>query len=143
MKNKGAPKTAGCFHVAMAGIDHGKKFKKVRPPKTTKRELSDLTVFAIGLIHVFTKEPITTDNMAEISKRYKKPDGNLYSSRKLYNEFLNIAKEESQRLRQDPKKSLINHYLRCINWLNSKGNRPAEKAAKKELDELRNKQVNN
>jgi hypothetical protein len=116
-----------------------KKIIKLPNPNTTKRELTDLTAIAIGLIHVFTGEPIDTDNMGEISERYKKPDGTFYKPRNLYNEYGLIPATEKERLRQKPTKTLINHYKRCIHWLNSKGIKHAENTANKELQELQNK----
>jgi hypothetical protein len=112
---------------------------KIPNPRTTKRELTDLSAIAICLIHVFIGQPITTDNMAEISERYKKPDGTQYSPVNLYNEYLNIPETREQRLRQDPTNTLINHYKRCINWLKNNGRKTAEMAANKELQELQNR----
>jgi hypothetical protein len=125
----------------MAAIGKSKEVIKEPSPLTTKRELTDLTAVAIALIHVFTKERITMENRDKIATRYKKPNGEPYSPAKLYNEFLLIA-EKKERLRQKPTKTLFNHYIRCINWLKSKGLTTAQKAAISELKDLQTKQVN-
>jgi hypothetical protein len=126
----------------MAAIGKSKEVIKEPSPLTTKRELTDLTAVAIALIHVFTEDPITMENRDKIATRYKKPNGQPYSPAKLYNEFLLIATEKEERLRRKPTKTLLNHYIRCINWLKSKGLKTAQKAAISELKDLQAKQVN-
>ena len=116
----------------------GVKEEKKTNPKTTKRTTKQLTSIAIALIHVFTKEPISPQNKNEIAKRYKKPDGNYYSADRLYNDFLSVA-DSKDRKRGEATDTRINNYLRCINWLKSKGRGPAAKAATAELQEMRDK----
>jgi len=126
----------------MAGIEAtpaSNKAAKVPNPRTTKRDVNELTAAAIALIHVFTNEPITMENMKKISERYKKPDGTNYDARNLYNTFMELP---ADRTRQKATKTLFNHYIRCITWLNSKGLKTAQKAAESELKQLREKQVN-
>lgn len=113
--------------------------KIAKPPslKSTKRELNELTTIAIALIHVFTKNPITTENRKDIAARYINPaSGKPYSAIKLYTSYMNLPME---RLRQKPTETLCNHYKRCINWLKSNGLKPAQRAAESELRQLKNK----
>lgn len=116
--------------------------KAAKPPslKSTKRELNELTTIAIALIHVFTKNPITTENRKDIAARYINPaSGKPYSAIKLYTSYMNLPME---RLRQKPTETLCNHYKRCINWLKSNGLKPAQRAAESELRQLKKKKVN-